>query len=118
MSNRFKQVFHNLFYFILRDTSKYIRREDGVNNSYGSLFLSASFLFKDWLRPMLQRIAENPMAVVTPVIDRVDETTFKYWTFSGPTINIGIFQWDLTFNWGPVYGERRNAINSPVDPIK
>lgn len=73
---------------------------------------------EDWLRPMLQRIAENPMAVVTPVIDRVDETTFKYWTFSGPTINIGIFQWDLTFNWGPVYGERRNAINSPVDPIK
>lgn len=73
---------------------------------------------KDWLRPMLQRIHENKMAAVTPVIDRIDETTFKYWLFSGLSINIGVFQWDLSFNWAPIFKRIRNTIKSPTDPIQ
>ena len=67
---------------------------------------------------MLQRIVQNPMASVIPVIDRLDEKTFEYLTFSGLMINVGIFKWDLTFNWSPVPRAIRETLKSPVDPIK
>lgn len=32
----------------------------------------------DWIRPLLQRIKENRKAVVTPVIDLLEQDTLKY----------------------------------------
>jgi polypeptide N-acetylgalactosaminyltransferase len=51
-----------------------------------------------WLEPMLQRIHENRTNVVTPVIDGLDQHTWKY--LGGPdTTTRGVFSWSLVFTW-------------------
>ena len=46
-----------------------------------------------WLEPMLQRIAENPTRVQTPVIENIDKDTFKMYLTKTINIQKGIFDW-------------------------
>jgi len=52
-----------------------------------------------WIEPMLQRIAENPKVVVTPVIESIDSDTFRMYLTPPKNIQKGIFDWSMTFNW-------------------
>eukprot|EP00050_Salpingoeca_kvevrii_P001090 m.162071 g.162071 ORF g.162071 m.162071 type:complete len:231 (-) comp10295_c1_seq6:727-1419(-) len=68
---------------------------------------------RDWAQPLLQRIKEDYRHVVTPVIDLIDDTTFRY----GPSPLVrGGFNWGLTFKWKSP--SRRDSRPHPYDPLK
>ena len=56
-----------------------------------------------WLEPMLQRIAEDPTRVETPVIENIDMGTFGVQITQARNVYKGIFNWNLGFNWAPVH---------------
>jgi len=69
-----------------------------------------------WLEPLLHRIHENRTNVVTPVIDGLDQHTWKY--LGGPdTTTRGVFSWSLVFTWLDLpYDVARNRDN-PSAPL-
>uniref|UniRef100_A0A8C6SU98 Polypeptide N-acetylgalactosaminyltransferase n=1 Tax=Neogobius melanostomus TaxID=47308 RepID=A0A8C6SU98_9GOBI len=70
-----------------------------------------------WLEPLLQRISEEPSAVVCPVIDVIDWNTFQYLGNSGEP-QIGGFDWRLVFTWHAVPDYEQKRRRSPTDVIR
>lgn len=68
--------------------------------------------------PMLARIAENSHHVVTPVIETIDEEKFTVRLTSSKDIQVGKFDWGLTFNWMPVPASIRKNLTSVTMPIR
>lgn len=62
-----------------------------------------------WLEPLLDRIATNNSIVVCPVIDVIEDDSFKYQYGSAKSTSIGGFDWNLQFNWHaiPEYERQR-----------
>ncbi|XP_054619014.1 polypeptide N-acetylgalactosaminyltransferase 12 isoform X2 [Dunckerocampus dactyliophorus] len=70
-----------------------------------------------WLEPLLQRIKEEPTAVVCPVIDSIDWNTFKY--LGNPADpQIGGFDWRLVFTWHQIPEHEKKRRRSPTDVIR
>eukprot|EP00041_Stephanoeca_diplocostata_P017498 m.354731 g.354731 ORF g.354731 m.354731 type:complete len:659 (+) comp20722_c0_seq1:281-2257(+) len=69
-----------------------------------------------WLEPLVERIHENRTNVVTPVIDGIDQHTWKY--LGGPdTTTRGVFSWSLVFTWLDLpYAEAQKRHN-PSAPL-
>ncbi|XP_032301795.1 polypeptide N-acetylgalactosaminyltransferase 3 isoform X2 [Coturnix japonica] len=67
--------------------------------------------FYGWLEPLLARIAENSVAVVSPDIASIDLNTFEFSKPSpyGHNHNRGNFDWSLSFGWEslPQYENKR-----------
>uniref|UniRef100_A0A8C5APE3 Polypeptide N-acetylgalactosaminyltransferase n=1 Tax=Gadus morhua TaxID=8049 RepID=A0A8C5APE3_GADMO len=70
-----------------------------------------------WLEPLLQRIKEEPSAVVCPVIDVIDWNTFQYLGNAGEP-QIGGFDWRLVFTWHVVPPYEQQRRRSPIDVIR
>nr|XP_019946510.1 PREDICTED: polypeptide N-acetylgalactosaminyltransferase 12 [Paralichthys olivaceus] len=70
-----------------------------------------------WLEPLLQRIKEEPSAVVCPVIDVIDWNNFQYLGNSGEP-QIGGFDWRLVFTWHSVPESEQKRRHSPTDVIR
>uniref|UniRef100_A0A3B4BHY9 Polypeptide N-acetylgalactosaminyltransferase n=2 Tax=Periophthalmus magnuspinnatus TaxID=409849 RepID=A0A3B4BHY9_9GOBI len=70
-----------------------------------------------WLEPLLQRIKEEPSAVVCPVIDVIDWNTFQYLGNSGEP-QIGGFDWRLVFTWHSVPNYEQERRRAPTDVIR
>ncbi|XP_028820317.1 polypeptide N-acetylgalactosaminyltransferase 12 [Denticeps clupeoides] len=70
-----------------------------------------------WLEPLLQRIKEEPTAVVCPVIDVIDWNTFQYLGHPGEP-QIGGFDWRLVFTWHTVPDYEQQRRKSPTDVIR
>ncbi|XP_051728156.1 polypeptide N-acetylgalactosaminyltransferase 12 [Ctenopharyngodon idella] len=68
-----------------------------------------------WLEPILQRIKDEPSAVVCPVIDVIDWNTFQYLGNPGEP-QIGGFDWRLVFTWHaiPEYEQKRRSSATDV----
>lgn len=67
-----------------------------------------------WLEPLLDRIAENKSNVVCPVIDVIEDDSFKYQYGNARSTSIGGFDWNMQFTWHaiPEYERvRRNQLD-------
>ncbi|XP_045169871.2 polypeptide N-acetylgalactosaminyltransferase 5-like isoform X2 [Mercenaria mercenaria] len=67
-----------------------------------------------WLPPLLHRIKENNTNVLVPVIDVIDDNTFRYNGMSGGGIRsvfVGGFDWGLLFNWHAIPEKELERIN-------
>uniref|UniRef100_A0A8C7QFB8 Polypeptide N-acetylgalactosaminyltransferase n=1 Tax=Oncorhynchus mykiss TaxID=8022 RepID=A0A8C7QFB8_ONCMY len=72
---------------------------------------------KGWLEPLLDRIKEEPSAVVCPVIDVIDWNTFQYLGNPGEP-QIGGFDWRLVFTWHSVPEYEQQRRRSAIDVIR
>ena len=71
-----------------------------------------------WLEPLLDRIADDWSNVVTPVIDVIEDGTFKYLYGSAKATSVGGFDWNLQFNWHGIPESERLRRKTPVSPIR
>lgn len=75
-------------------------------------FITRSYVpFIGWLEPLLDRIAENKSIVVCPVIDVIEDDSFKYQYGNARATSIGGFDWNMQFNWHaiPEYERKRRS---------
>lgn len=70
-----------------------------------------------WLEPLLERVAENPSRVVSPIIDVINMDNFQY---VGASANLkGGFEWNLVFKWDYMSGEEiHKRRDNPTAPIR
>jgi len=74
-------------------------------------------LFSGWLEPLLARIAEKPKAIVSPVIDIINDETFQY--VRSFELHQGGFNWELHFRWFSLPRQViRSRWNDPTAPFK
>ncbi|OWF44750.1 Polypeptide N-acetylgalactosaminyltransferase 5 [Mizuhopecten yessoensis] len=52
-----------------------------------------------WIQPLLDPIARDKTTSVTPVIGVIDFTTFRFKLAKAKDVQVGGFDWALTFNW-------------------
>ncbi|XP_068092762.1 polypeptide N-acetylgalactosaminyltransferase 12 isoform X2 [Hyperolius riggenbachi] len=69
-----------------------------------------------WLEPLMERIREKETAVVCPVIDVIDWSTFEYLGNAGLP-QIGGFDWRLVFTWHVVPEREQKKRRSEIDVI-
>nr|XP_060630622.1 polypeptide N-acetylgalactosaminyltransferase 12 [Anolis sagrei ordinatus] len=72
---------------------------------------------EEWLEPLLERIKEEPSAVVCPVIDVIDWNTFEFLGNAGEP-QIGGFDWRLVFTWHVVPEREQKRRRSKTDVIR
>ena len=71
-----------------------------------------------WLEPLIEPIAANRTTVVTPVIDVIDDTTFKYNYGAVSSLSVGGFDWNLQFNWHGVPERERKRRKHELEPVR
>ncbi|VDN60240.1 unnamed protein product [Dracunculus medinensis] len=70
-----------------------------------------------WIQPLLDRIKRNPVNVVCPVIDVIDDKTFEFYYSKAHGTNVGGFDWNLQFNWHAIpLRDRKNRRD--IDPVR
>ncbi|VDL68300.1 unnamed protein product [Nippostrongylus brasiliensis] len=74
--------------------------------------------FTGWLEPLLDRIKRDPTTVVVPVIDTIDDDTFKYNMVKAQHINVGGFDWSLQFSWHGIPERDRSLRARNIDPVR
>ena len=71
-----------------------------------------------WLEPILDRIAEDKRHVVTPVIESIIDDTLQFKFSKHKDIQVGRFDWSLTFNWMPVSDAVKKTLIDKSTPIR
>jgi polypeptide N-acetylgalactosaminyltransferase len=71
-----------------------------------------------WLEPLLDRIARNSTNVPTPVIDVIEDDTLEYTFQSSSQLQVGGFDWHLTFDWHMVPKAELDRKNHTSEPTR
>ena len=72
-----------------------------------------------WLEPLLDRIASNSTIVVSPVIPKINMTTFETHPLNDKEMQIGGFNWNLHFKWIDIpYNQKKKNLHNPFLPIQ
>lgn len=71
-----------------------------------------------WLEPLLDPIYQNETFVVAPIIDVIDDQTFKYSSSPASSLSIGGFDWNLQFNWQPIPERERKRRKHELEPVR
>jgi len=71
-----------------------------------------------WLEPLLQRIKENPLAFVVPIIDVIDDKTLEYYHGNGNYFQVGGFTWSGHFTWIDISQQEMSRRGSPIAPTR
>ncbi|KAK7878485.1 hypothetical protein WMY93_030321 [Mugilogobius chulae] len=76
--------------------------------------------FHGWLEPLLQRIVEEPTAVVSPEISSIDMNSFQFHkpVATNRAYNRGNFDWSLTFGWEPIPEDAKKLRKDETYPVK
>ncbi|CAD5213353.1 unnamed protein product [Bursaphelenchus okinawaensis] len=70
-----------------------------------------------WLEPIVQRIKDNPTAVVCPTIDHISAQSMAY--NGDPNAEaVGGFWWSLHFKWDPLPESERKRRKNPTEYIR
>ncbi|ESO90718.1 hypothetical protein LOTGIDRAFT_123129, partial [Lottia gigantea] len=73
---------------------------------------------KGWLEPLLDRIAANRSNVVCPVIDVIEDDSFKYQYGSAKATSIGGFDWNMQFSWHAIPEYERKRRSKDIAPLR
>ncbi|CRK88371.1 CLUMA_CG002148, isoform A [Clunio marinus] len=71
-----------------------------------------------WLEPLLDRIARDSTTVSCPVIDVIDDHTFTLSYQDATGLQIGGFDWAVTFDWHYVSQEENARKGHPAAPTR
>ncbi|XP_043224989.1 polypeptide N-acetylgalactosaminyltransferase 1-like [Amphibalanus amphitrite] len=72
----------------------------------------------DWMEPLLQRIKEDRTAVLTPIIDVIDDKTLQYYNSNGDFFQVGGFTWSGHFTWIDVPAWELERRGTAADPTR
>jgi polypeptide N-acetylgalactosaminyltransferase len=71
---------------------------------------------EQWLEPLLQRIADDHTAVVSPIIDVISMDSFQY---IGASADLrGGFDWSMHFKWDAFTPQLKQSRTNPLAPIR
>ncbi|KAL7016791.1 hypothetical protein ACKWTF_010137 [Chironomus riparius] len=71
-----------------------------------------------WLEPLLDRIAKDPNSVSSPVIDVIDDNTFAFSYQDDFGLQVGGFDWEMTFDWHMIPERERKRKKNRSDPTR
>ncbi|XP_037069452.1 polypeptide N-acetylgalactosaminyltransferase 1-like isoform X2 [Pollicipes pollicipes] len=71
-----------------------------------------------WMEPLLQRIKEDHTAVLTPIIDVIDDKTLQYYNSNGEFFQVGGFTWSGHFTWIDVPEWEQQRRGTAADPTR
>ncbi|XP_035242796.1 polypeptide N-acetylgalactosaminyltransferase 6-like [Anguilla anguilla] len=76
--------------------------------------------FSGWLEPLLARIAEEPVAVVSPDIPAIapDTLEFRRPVADRRSFARGSFDWSLNFSWEPIPERQRRGRRDETAPVE
>ncbi|XP_026352741.1 polypeptide N-acetylgalactosaminyltransferase 15 isoform X4 [Ursus arctos] len=80
------------------------------------LSLEEAFSARISLQRALPEVRHPLSRVVSPVIDVIDWKTFQY--YPSKALQRGVLDWKLDFHWEPLPERERNALPSPISPIR
>lgn len=91
----------------------------GFQHSKGAVvtFLDSHCEVTDgWLEPLLDRIAQDPTTVVCPVIPVIGDDNLRF-VKEKNSVQVGGFDWSLTFTWHYLPKSERERHKSPFEPV-
>lgn len=71
-----------------------------------------------WLEPLLDRIARDKTTVVCPVIDVIEDDTLGFSYQSADALQVGGFDWQMTFDWHAVPEHEKRRKRDPAEPTR
>ncbi|XP_060079294.1 polypeptide N-acetylgalactosaminyltransferase 5-like [Ylistrum balloti] len=86
----------------------------GYNTASGTVLIyldSHIECLEGWIEPLLDPIARDKTTSVTPIIESIDFTTFRFKISRAKDVQVGGFDWSLVFNWHKIPDSERARRN-------